>query len=185
LNAHVYYGLAALVLVGIHGGFAPATPMAWLLWTGTLLVIGTGLWGILTWTRGPAWLTAAERRLGMPFEMAHALDYSLGISLQGALEPLDAETRGLLLSLLRVPAASLAEAMNSALRSLEHDATEERRRSVRDALVLISQKRKVADRLRKLRHVRWYFQGWRSLHVPLAWLFCGVILLHVLAVWWY
>lgn len=185
LHAHLYYGLAAMAVVGLHGGLVPTTPMAWLLELGTVLVVLTGLWGIATWTRGPSWMTAKERELGLTIEMAHALDFSLRLSLQGALDEVAEGTRVELSRLSSSPASRFPEALASARQELESETDETKKRAVGDALILIGQVWHVRGRLKQLQFVRWTFQGWRGLHVPLAWFFLGVIGLHVLAVWWY
>jgi hypothetical protein len=71
LHAHVFYGVAAAIIVFCHGGFRCGTTMG--LWLNALsyFVIGSGLFGAIMWTFGPTWLTRAERELSI--EKADAL----------------------------------------------------------------------------------------------------------------
>lgn len=183
LHAHAYYGLAALLLVALHAGTTPATPMAWLLWVGTALVVATGLLGIALWARGPTWLTNRERGLGLTIELGYALEQVLERNLAVALESVDEQARQRLQRLSAKPRA--AETLQAVRDALEPTRTNEQRTALRDALVLIGQRRQVRSRLRVLRSVHRLFMAWRFVHVPLAWLFLGVVALHVLAVWRY
>jgi hypothetical protein len=71
LQAHVWLGIAAALLVVCHGGLRSGSTMG--LWLNLLsgAVIGTGVLGAALWTFGPARLTRAERELSA--EKAHAL----------------------------------------------------------------------------------------------------------------
>lgn len=71
LQAHIWLGVAAAVLVVCHGGLRCSSTMGLLLNTLSLAVIGTGVLGAIAWTFGPTWLTRAEREL--PIEQVWAL----------------------------------------------------------------------------------------------------------------
>ena len=184
LHAHLYYGLAALVLVALHGGVDFRSPIGWLLALGTLVVILSGLWGIATWAKGPTWLTRKERELGISIEMAHGLASSLERSLAAALEKVDDGARAILLDVTRAGRDQPARS-RLALEELEKGRNEEAVATIRDALVIIAHMRRVRERLLELVSVRRRFMGWRIVHVPVAWFLSGIVLLHVLAVWRY
>lgn len=65
LHAHVYYGFAASALALVHGGARWSTPMGVVLNGLVIVVLVTGLVGIVLWTFGPAWLTREERDLSI------------------------------------------------------------------------------------------------------------------------
>lgn len=71
LQAHVWLGLLAALLVLCHGGLRTGSTMGLLLNTLSFAVIATGALGGLLWTFGPTWLTRAERE--MSIEKAFAL----------------------------------------------------------------------------------------------------------------
>jgi hypothetical protein len=71
LQAHIWLGIAAALLVWFHGGLRTASAMGLLLNGLSYAVIGTGLLGAVSWTFGPTWLTRAERELSV--EKVHAL----------------------------------------------------------------------------------------------------------------
>lgn len=184
LHAHLYYGLAALVLVALHGGIDFVSPIGWLLALGTLVVILSGLWGIAAWAKGPTWLTKKERELGISIEMAHGLAQSLERSRAAALERADEGARAILLDVSRAGRDQASRAQ-LALEELEKGRDAEAVATIRDALVVIAQERRVKERLRELVSVRRRFMGWRIVHVPVAWFLSGIVLLHLLAVWRY
>jgi hypothetical protein len=184
LHAHLFYGLAALAMVALHGGIAPVSPIGWLLAVGTLVVTATGLWGIVTWARGPAWLTRKERELGLSIEMAHGLATSLERGVAAAMERVDEDARTVLLAVQRA-GRDLPARARLALEQLERDRDPEKIAAVRDALVLIGQRRRVRDAAKELARVRRRFMGWRVVHVPVAWLLLGGVMLHAISVWLY
>jgi hypothetical protein len=65
LHAHLFYGVAAAIVVFCHGGARCGTTMG--LWLNALsaFVIGSGMFGAVMWTFGPTWLTRAERELSI------------------------------------------------------------------------------------------------------------------------
>ncbi|MBL8728519.1 MAG: hypothetical protein JNM25_08825 [Planctomycetes bacterium] len=65
LQAHIWLGIAAALLVWFHGGLRTASTMGLLLNVLSYAVIGTGLVGAALWTFGPTWLTRAERELSV------------------------------------------------------------------------------------------------------------------------
>ncbi len=71
LQAHIWLGIAAALLVWFHGGMRSGSTMGLLLNVLSCTVIGSGILGAVLWTFGPSWLTRAERELSV--EKAHAL----------------------------------------------------------------------------------------------------------------
>lgn len=71
LQAHIWLGATAAVLVICHGGLRTSSTMGLLLNVLSFAVIGTGVLGAIAWTFGPTWLTRAERELSI--EQAWAL----------------------------------------------------------------------------------------------------------------
>ncbi|HEU4418505.1 MAG TPA: hypothetical protein VFT55_06170, partial [Planctomycetota bacterium] len=75
LHAHVFYGLAAAILVFFHGGLRSESTMGFLLNGLSYFVIGSGVLGALLWTFGPTWLTRAEREMSIEKAFALARHY--------------------------------------------------------------------------------------------------------------
>lgn len=71
LQAHIWLGITAALLVWFHGGLRTGSTMGLLLNVLSFTVLGTGLLGAVLWTFGPTWLTRAERELSI--EQAWAL----------------------------------------------------------------------------------------------------------------
>lgn len=70
LHAHIFYGIAAALVVWFHGGARCGSTMGLLLNGLSAFVIGSGLLGALLWTFGPGWLTRAERELSIEKTLA-------------------------------------------------------------------------------------------------------------------
>lgn len=71
LQAHIWLGIAAALLVWFHGGLRSASTMGLLLNVFSYAVISSGVIGAALWTFGPTWLTRQERELTV--EKVHAL----------------------------------------------------------------------------------------------------------------
>ena len=63
LSAHVWYGIAAALLVWFHGGGRCGSTMGLLLNGLSYFVIGSGLLGAMFWAVGPTWLMPLPRAL--------------------------------------------------------------------------------------------------------------------------
>jgi hypothetical protein len=175
IQAHLYLGLAAAVVVITHGGgglqsFSQAG-LGFVLNVLSYLVTITGLVGVAFWVRGPAWLTRHEKAAGVSIERAHALDRSLSVKVQEATASFDESARGRIASMAQNPTrkecAAFCREFNTA--------------SARDLVVLLGQRATVGRRLWKLGRVRFWIHGWKLVHIPCAVLLLVCVGIHVVA----
>ncbi len=182
MHAHLFYGVAAAVLVGLHGGARFASPMGILLDGLSSLVVATGLVGIVLWALGPAWLTRAERDLSI--EQAFGLDRNFADKVDFALNELDPEARAILADLRRSRGGTFVEKAKSALETLAR-AEAESRQKFQNLVALLGQERCVKRELSQLQSLRAWINGWRLVHIPASIVLGGAVLAHVISVWWY
>jgi hypothetical protein len=83
LHAHLYYGVAAAVVVWFHGGLRTATTMGLLLNALSCFVIASGLLGIALWTFAPKRLGAAEREVSLEKAFALRAHYERKVAAAG------------------------------------------------------------------------------------------------------
>lgn len=180
LRAHLYLGMAAAVLVLLHGGLAWDSPMARLLNGLSLFVIGSGLVGIAMWARGPTWLTRRERELSI--EKTYALDRSLARRVTEARALIDPAIQPILHDVERGPGEfrQRAEAALQAVRELGTHVAE-----AQDLLAVLGQHHEVKRELHALWKIRMWINAWRVVHVPVALLLVVVVSIHVFSVLWY
>lgn len=174
MHAHVYYGLAAAFLVTLHGGMRFTSPMSIALNTLSLLVLGTGFFGIVLWTFGPRWLSAAERDLA--YERAAALRAHYARKVAGQAAALRAAAPAAVDGALRD-----ARARPGLLAAL----APEQQAAGRDLLTLLGQRDAVAATWQRLARRRFVLNGWRIVHVPLSLALVLAVAVHVFSVWIY
>ena len=248
LHAHVYYGLASAVIVWLHGGGAMTHPMGILLNVLTLVVILTGVVGIVLFAYGPSWMTRNEKDLN--FESNFVLDASLREKIKTHLETVNAKLSGEV-SMLKalnlglaagsqeqltatfnhwmvnkrskldamdrvcatvtsdngMDKAAVAEIRSEAVFAAAVDkaaaADEEDPKKtaaalkkvrdgyanecnlVRDAVILIGQKKGTSRGLAKLTRIKFFMNVWRAIHIPASIILLALVFLHALSVWWY
>ncbi len=56
---------------------------------------------------------------------------------------------------------------------------------VEDAVVLLGQRNGTRAGLAQLTRIKFFMNVWRAIHIPASLALCGLIVLHVLSVWWY
>jgi len=204
LSAHVWYGVAAALLVWFHGGGRCGTTMGLLLNALSYFVIGSGLLGAFFWVFGPTWLTRAERELTI--EKAFALREHFARKVTAAEQVLASspQRRQAAFSAAtvleqRVQAAAaddgkdkqLAKANKDAEKDLkkaqgEVDAIDKEAASLPGELTILKGQR---DRVRKeaarLDRYRTLLRGWRILHVPCSVVLLALVLVHVISIYYY
>lgn len=213
MHLHLYLGIACAVIVLLHGGGDLASPMSLSLNVMSLLVIATGLFGIVVWAIGPSRLTAAENDLSI--EEAFVLDRSLEEKLAAALEsedhdqalatlgspawagsyqsglkrrgPFDAEVHRNLRTLRGEAFAAEREAGKAKEKQAQQEAqaTLSACRTLQDLMALVGLRVRVSNTLRRLMRIKRLMNAWRVVHVPLSVLLMGLVFLHVFSVWWY
>ncbi len=180
LHAHLYYGLAAAIIVALHGGAFWHTLPGLLLGSLSYLVIITGIFGIVLWAYGPARMTRAERDL--PIERTFALYESLQRKIDAAFELLDPKHIPLLTGL---SSGSGTFADRAALARTKLESEELDRGERENILSLLGQHHRVKQELTAQWRIKRFLNLWRVVHIPAAVLLMFVVVLHVFAVLWY
>lgn len=181
LHFHAYGGLASGVILYVHGGGSFASPMGAILNGLTLLIIGTGVFGIVLFAIGPRMMTRAER--DMNFEEAMVLERSLREKIKEAYGALAPDQVRKFKSAERTHSTAIQIQQTALMRIVEADPASEK--DLEDVMVLIGQRRRILADLRGVLRIRFWINSWRLLHVPATILLLGFILVHVVSVWWY
>lgn len=181
MHAHIYYGFAAGLLALAHGGARFQSPMGWTLNGLIILVVGTGLVGLVFWALGPAWMTRLERDLSI--EEAFVLDRHFERRLSEALVPVEEQDRALARSIARPSTARVGSDVRVRLAALLDGLGGDAR--ARDILALAGQRRHVKAELARLMRVRFAMNAWRLVHIPASIALLFAIAAHLLSVWFY
>ncbi len=179
VRMHLFLGLAAGLLVAFHGGLEFDSTIAWLLNGSALLVLASGLIGLVDWAIGPTLLTRLEQSSPqLSAERAHGLLVSLTRVVQGERDQVAELVGGpqVLLSLRRDP-----EARESHVTNL----TEKQRESVDSWLVAADQLDQVSTRYQGLMRAKFLIHAWRLVHIPATVILWAAIIVHAITIYWY
>lgn len=180
MHAHLYYGLAAGLLVLLHSGGVPHSGLGYALSGLTLVVVLSGVGGIFLWAVMPKVLTKAERDLSI--EKAHALLDSLDRKIELAYESVDESTRAVCQDADK-GGENFTQRIEAARKASPED--QEARRRAEDLMALLGQRRQVRGEWKTLMRIKQKMHIWRVVHLPAAVLLSVVILVHVVSVLWY
>jgi len=206
LSAHIWYGVAAALLVWFHGGGRCGTTMGIALNALSYFVIGSGLIGAIFWAVGPSCLTRAERELTI--EKAFGLRDHFARKVKAAEAAMTsapdrrqtalAEVSGLEQRVAQAKAAkgdskdkALAKAVKEAekaLKSAKGDVKtidKEMASLPSDLDVLKGQQDRVRKEAARLGRYQTMLRGWRLLHVPCSVVLLALVTIHVLSIYYY
>lgn len=206
LSAHIWYGVAAALLVWFHGGGRCGTTMGLALNALSYFVIGSGLIGAIFWAVGPTCLTRAERELTI--EKAFGLRDHFARKVKSAEDALAsapdrrqtalAEMGGLEQRVASAKEAKgdskdkkLAKAVKDAekaLKSAKADvkAIDKELEILPSELeVLKGQRERVRKEAARLGRYRTMLRGWRLFHVPCSVVLLALVTIHVISIWYY
>lgn len=206
LSAHVWYGIAAALLVWFHGGGRSGSTMGLLLNGLSYFVIGSGLLGAAFWALGPTWLTRAERELSL--EKASALRGHFDRKCAAAAEALATapSRREQAAADVEAKAATAAAATAAAEGSKDKQLTKAKKEADKDLKkakaavaaidkeaatlpeelqVLEGQRDRVRRESARLERYRLLLRGWRLFHVPCSIALLALVAVHVLSIWYY
>jgi hypothetical protein len=174
-------GLATGVVLYVHGGGTFESPMGAILNGLTLLIILTGVLGIVLFALGPRWMTRAER--DMNFEEAFVLARSLKEKIKEAYAALPENQVTEFRSAERSRSTSVVVQQTALMKIVELDPQSEK--DLQDVMVLVGQRRRILQDLRQASRVRLLINAWRLVHIPATILLMGFVAVHVFSVWWY
>lgn len=206
LSAHVWYGIAAALLVWFHGGGRCGSTMGLLLNALSYFVIGSGLLGAFFWAVGPTWLTRAERELSI--EKATALRAHFDRKCKAANDALTsaperrqrAEAEVAERDAAAKAAAAAAEgSKDKKLTKAKKDADKELKKAKgevaaidkevaslpQELRILEGQRDRVRKESARLERYRLLLRGWRLFHVPCSVALLALVAVHVLSIWYY
>ena len=197
LSAHVYLGVALVVVVTLHTGFELGWNVHTLAYVLMLAVVGTGLYGVTLYLRVPRAMTEnlgvetldaillkvadidaemRERALSLPDALFALVDRSVaGTRLGGSLRRLmSARDPG-------CPTAAAIAAWGAAAQPLSGEAA----KLGKDVYGLLLRKQQLLEQARRdLRH-KALLDLWLYFHVPLAFMLLAALAAHVVAVFIY
>jgi hypothetical protein len=194
LSAHVYFGLALLVVVTLHTGFHVGWNVHTLAYALMCLVIASGLFGVFCYRRYPRLMT--ENRGGMTMQSMLGTIATLDEQLRVAAMPLDETTamvveRAVESSAIgqslwrqltrRYPGCTTAAAIAhlDSIADSVPPALEEAWSQVR---VLLDEKSSLLMRARRDISYKSMIDFWLLLHVPLSFMLLAALLAHIVSV---
>lgn len=206
LSAHVWYGIAAALLVWFHGGGRCGTTMGLTLNALSYFVIGSGLLGAFFWAFGPTWLTRAERELTI--EKAFALREHFDRKVAAAEQQLGSAPNrrqtaladaGVLEQRLQAAKNAAGDGKDKQLSKAVKDAEKEWQKKQGEVTaieqeaaalpgeigVLKGQRDRVRREAARLDRYRTLLRGWRILHVPCSIVLLAMVAVHVISIYYY
>jgi len=187
MHLHLYLGVGAGIVVWLHGGGVLTTPMGFLLNVLSFIVIATGVVGIYFWSVGPSRLAAAEQ--GLSLEKAHALAEHFDRKLEAGLQDAKDEAGLAELAKMKSVFASLGSTPNpkSVITALAGTVAEDAKiaEKQRDLMVLYCQQQRCKVALQRMARTKFLLNFWRLAHIPASIVLVGLLVFHVMTVWWY
>jgi len=191
-SAHVYLGLALIVVGTLHTGFQIGWNVHTLAYVLMLIVIITGIYGVIVYATLPSTLSSNRKELTRA-QMLEALT-ALDRQLESAAQPLDRDKSDAVISALgqnvfyggalaRLTGAYPGCATKRALKNFpEHDGSDGAEERVRSLLT------KRADQLAQIRRhlrIRALLEVWLFIHIPATIALLAALLAHVVSVFYY
>jgi hypothetical protein len=185
MHAHIYYGSAAGIVALAHGGARFESPMSIALNGLTILVVATGVLGLVFWLYGPTWLTRLEHDLTTEEVFVLARHYERRVA--EVLAGIEAEDHALAAALRRADPADGADLATRLSIVLGRTAAPEEdvEARARDILALCGQRMRLRAELARLSRARFTMNAWRLVHIPASIALLAIIVVHVVSVWWY
>lgn len=188
-SAHVYLGLALTVVATLHTGFQIGWNVHTLAYVLMLLVIATGIYGVIVYATLPASLSANRQEMTRT-QMLDALT-ATDRQLESAAQPLARAEADLVIAALGQPVlggGALARltgryprcATARALRGMG-TATEAEAR----VAVLLERRRDQLAQIRGALRIRALLEIWLFIHVPLTIALIAALIAHVISVFYY
>lgn len=196
LSAHVYLGLSLIVVATLHAAFQVGWNVHTLAYVLMLLVIGSGIWGVVNYVRLPTRMTDNRRGLtlkAMQQEIAEidrqcvALANQLGEEYDAAVK-LSREQSGLGGSSLRLLSGRDRRCGTTrALAMVERLATERTGYGDKPSVLVAALSRKAALLQRARRDLRYkaLMDVWLHVHVPLTFALLAALIAHIVSVFYY
>jgi hypothetical protein len=187
-SAHVYLGLSLVVVGTLHTGFQIGWNVHTLAYVLMLLVIATGVYGVIVYATLPASLSANRKEMTRA-QMLDALT-AIDRQLESAAQPLSRAEADLVIAALeqdtfhggalgRLTGSYPRCATARALRSMARGAAEER------VIALLERRRDQLAQIRGALRIRALLEVWLFIHIPLTIALIAALTAHVISVFYY
>ena len=189
-SAHVYLGLALIVIGTLHTGLQLGWNVHTLAWALMMLVIASGIYGITVYATLPASLSENRKEMtrGQMLEALAALDRQL----EQAAQPLEREESDLVIAALEqdiFKAGMWSRLTNSyprcrttrALKAFGHGGSEEKQR----VQSLLSRRKAQLEQIRRHMRYKALLEVWLFVHIPATILLLAALTAHIVSVFYY
>ena len=190
-SAHVYLGLALVVIGTMHTGFQLGWNVHTLAWALMMLVIVSGIYGISVYAALPRSLSTNAREMtrGQMIEALAAIDRQL----DSAAQPLDRDASDLVIKALGqdvFKAGTLARmsgsyprcATNRALNSLPENSGDE---DIDRVLALLGRRKSQLSQIRRHMRYKALLEVWLFIHIPATIALIAALAAHIISVFYY
>ena len=191
-SAHVYLGLSLIVIGTLHTGFQLGWNVHTVAWALMMLVILSGIYGVIVYATLPVALSGNAREMtrGQMVEALEAIDRQL----QSAAQPLERDQADLVIDALgedvfragvvarlsgRYPNCRTTYALDNFGISMTPSETEDKVRT------LLGRRKSQLDQIRRHMKIRARLEVWLYLHVPATIALLAALTAHVISVFYY
>jgi hypothetical protein len=197
LSAHVYFGLALIVIVTLHTGFHFGWNIHTAAYALMLLVIASGAWGVFCYVHYPRLMT--HNRVGTTMQQMLARIAVLNDELRASAMGIDDATAGLVTRAVanteiggsawrqlsgRYPGCATAAAL-AGVDAVAARAAPEEEVGYRRLRVLLDEKAQILSRVRSDIGYKAMMDIWLYFHVPVSFALLAALIAHVIAVFFY
>lgn len=196
-SAHVYLGLALIVIGTLHTGFQFGWNVHTLAWALMVLVILSGVYGISVYALLPQGLSDSRSEMTGPqmIEAVHSLDKQI----QQAAQPLSDEDSAIVLGSLgedpfgggvwRRLSGSYPRCGNlralAAMRERQKESSGKEEQALEQVIGLLEKKAAALQRLRGYIRRRALLEIWLFVHIPLTFVLLAALTAHIVSVFFY
>ncbi|HSG57803.1 MAG TPA: hypothetical protein VLA45_20315 [Paracoccaceae bacterium] len=190
-SAHVYLGLALIVVATLHTGFQFGWNVHTLAYGLMMLVIASGVWGISVYASLPSKL--ADNRRGMTKQQMLASLDALDRQLESAAQPLGRAEADLVIAALEQDpfAGGLITRMSGrnprcrTRAALDHMPERSDDPATQKVLSLLRKREAQLDQIRRHLRLRAMLEVWLYIHVPVTIALLGALTAHIVSVFYY
>jgi hypothetical protein len=196
-SAHVYLGLSLIVIATLHTGFQFGWNVHTLAFVLMMLVIASGVYGIIAYAVLPAQLSDSRGEMTRP-QMVEAVA-KFDAQLQTAAQPLSHEDAALVQHafgedpfraglLRRLSGRGVEGRTAAALQDMRRrlvTATGANEAALENVILLLERKGAALERIRRHLRIRALLEVWLYVHVPLTFALIAALAAHILSVFFY
>ena len=197
LSAHIYLGLALIIVGTLHTGFQFGWNVHTLAYVLMMVVVLSGVFGLFAYVRVPELMT--NNRRGMTLvQMMHEISdldvecrdaaLALGDEINQIVLTASQNTRiggGVIRQLSGEDPKCATKDANRAIQHLAENAPQEQAEGYRALLGLLARKEELLSRARRDVRYKSLLDIWLYLHVPLSFALLGSLIAHIVAVFFY